>query len=142
VNHGTLHHFFEEECSAIARLMAMKNGEYAGEDDALGNFKRGAAINGITPLQVLNVYMTKHIDAVQTFIRDHAKGKVRPASEPIEGRFRDIAVYCLLAMALIQEEQEKNNADEVAEPAGDAGKYSDRVRPGASFADRPGDPIR
>lgn len=103
MNQQELYQHFEDECNRLIKLMTVKNGEYAGNKDALGNFKRGAEINGITPLQVLNVYMTKHIDAVQTFIRDHAAGNIRPASEPIEGRFRDIVVYCVIAMALIKE---------------------------------------
>lgn len=103
MNQDQLYQHFEDECNRLIKLMTIKNGEYAGDRDALGNFKRGAEINGITALQVLNVYMTKHIDAVQTFIRDDAAGKIRPASEPIEGRFRDIVVYCIIAMALIKE---------------------------------------
>jgi len=73
----------------IRRLLVVKGGEYAGSDDRLANFKRGAELVGVSSLQCLFVYMSKHYDAVATFVRDDAAGVVRPRSEPIAGRLDD-----------------------------------------------------
>ncbi len=86
-------------------LLVVKGGEYAGTADRLANFKRGAALTGCTPLQCLFVYMSKHYDAVATYIRDEATGTLRPRSEPIDGRFNDLINYCILAQALIEEQR-------------------------------------
>jgi len=85
------------------RLLVVKGGEYAGSDDRLANFRRGASLTGCTPLQCLFVYMSKHYDAVATFVRDEAAGKTRERSEPIEGRLDDLINYAILAKALIKE---------------------------------------
>lgn len=87
----------------INRLLVIKGGEYANAEDRLANFKRGAALTGCTPLQVLFIYMSKHYDAVASFVQTSAKGEARPSSEPIEGRLDDLINYCLLAKGLIGE---------------------------------------
>jgi len=89
-----------EQCR---QLLVVKGGEYAGSADRLANFKRGADLTGVTPLQCLFVYMSKHYDAMATFVRDDARGEIRPRSEPIEGRLDDLVNYCLLAKALLAE---------------------------------------
>lgn len=88
----------------INRLLIVKGGEYANAEDRLANFRRGAALTGCTPLQVLFIYMSKHYDAVASFVQTSAKGEARPSSEPIEGRLDDLINYCLLAKALIREQ--------------------------------------
>jgi hypothetical protein len=87
----------------INRLLVVKGGEYAGSDDRLGNFKRGSARVGVHSLQILWIYAAKHIDSIETYIRDTAGGIDRPRSEPIAGRLDDLINYCILAKALIQE---------------------------------------
>lgn len=93
----------EDTIEATAQLLVVKGGEYAGSDDRLANFKRGAELTGCTPLQVAFVYMSKHYDAVATAIRDQATGNERPRSEPIGGRLDDLINYCLLVKALFAE---------------------------------------
>lgn len=93
-----------EQCR---QLLVVKGGEYAGSADRLANFKRGAELTGVTPLQCLFVYMSKHYDAVATFVRDDARGEVRPRSEPITGRLDDLINYCLLAKALLADGHEQ-----------------------------------
>lgn len=88
----------------INRLLIVKGGEYANSEDRLANFKRGAGLTGCTPLQVLFIYMSKHYDAVASFVQTSAKGEARPSSEPIEGRLDDLINYCLLAKGLIREQ--------------------------------------
>lgn len=92
-----------ETLTEIRHLLVVKGGEYAGSEDRLANFKRGAALSGTTPLQVLFIYLNKHYDAVATFVRDDAAGLTRPRSESIEGRLDDLMNYCLLAKALVRE---------------------------------------
>ena len=94
----------EETIENIRQLLIVKGGEYAGSSDRLANFKRGAELTGATPLQVLFVYLSKHYDAVATFVRDDAAHTLRPRSEPIDGRLDDIINYCMLAKALIRDE--------------------------------------
>lgn len=86
-------------------LLVVKGGEYAGTEDRLSNFKRGADLSGVTSLQVALIYMSKHYDAISTFIRDDAEGKTRPRSESIRGRIHDLINYCLLIDALIVENE-------------------------------------
>ena len=94
-----------ETYDSSAQLLLIKGGEYADTVDRLANFKRGAALTGVTPLQCLFIYMSKHYDAVATFIRDEAAGTERPRSEPIEGRLDDLINYCILAKALIADKE-------------------------------------
>jgi hypothetical protein len=73
-----------------------KGSDYAGDEDALANFKEQAASLGLTPEAVWGVYAGKHWSAIMTFIR---KGEVQ--SEPIEGRIDDLLLYLLLLKGLI-----------------------------------------
>lgn len=89
--------------SAAEGLLVVKGGEYAGSEDRLANFKRGAALTGATPLQVAFIYASKHYDGIASFVRTAAEGTARPSSEPIEGRFDDLINYCILMKALVME---------------------------------------
>lgn len=93
----------EDTIKSTNRLLVIKGGEYAGSEDRLANFKRGAALTGCHPLQVLFIYMSKHYDAVSSYTKDMAKGTTRELSEPIDGRLDDIINYCILAKAMIKE---------------------------------------
>ena len=75
-----------------------KGNDYAGEEDALRNFKEQAQEYGLSPEQVWGVFFGKHLKAIQTFVRD---GDV--ASEPIEGRIHDAILYLFLLLGLIEE---------------------------------------
>lgn len=103
MNQADFNKLVEDTIAATAQLLVVKGGEYAGSDDRLGNFKRGAELTGCTPLQVAFVYMSKRYDAVATAIRDQATGNERPRSEPIGGRLDDLINYCLLVKALFAE---------------------------------------
>lgn len=83
------------------QLLVDRGAEYAGSVDRLANFKRGAALTGCTAQQVAFVYLSKHYDAVATYVRE---GGSRPGSEPIDGRLHDLVNYILLLSALIKEE--------------------------------------
>ncbi len=95
---------FDETIQSIRHLLVVKGGEYAGSEDRLANFKRGAELTGATPLQVAFIYASKHYDALATYTRDQAIGQSRPRSESISGRLDDLINYCILMKAIIQEE--------------------------------------
>lgn len=93
----------EETIQAIRKLLIVKGGEYAGSEDRLANFKRGAQLTGIEPMTVALIYLSKHYDGVCTYIRDLQTGQDRPRSESIEGRLDDMINYCILIKAIIKE---------------------------------------
>lgn len=95
-----------ETIDSIQQLLTVKGGEYAGSEDRLANFKRGAELTGVTPLQVAMIYLSKHYDAVSTYVRDTAQGVSRPRSESILGRLDDIINYGILLKGLVLEQQE------------------------------------
>lgn len=96
----------QETIASIENLLRVKGGEYAGSEDRLANFKRGQLRTGAHPYQVLWIYLSKHIDSVETYIKDTAAGISRERSEPIDGRLDDIINYCLLMKALVKETQQ------------------------------------
>jgi hypothetical protein len=87
----------------IKKINVTKGQDYSGDEDALLNFKRAGANLGLTPEQVLAVYLSKHYDAVMTYCK---QGQVE--SEAIEGRIHDIILYCFLLMGLIEEKNKPN----------------------------------
>jgi hypothetical protein len=103
MNQKELHDLAQKTFTELNVLLETKGVEYSGSEDRLSNFKRGSALTGCTPLQVLFIYLSKHYDAFATYIRDEAKGVDRVRSESIEGRLDDIMNYCLLAKALVRE---------------------------------------
>jgi len=66
----------------------------------VSNFYAEAASLGLTPFQVLGVYLHKHLRAIDKYI---ATGSL--ASEPIEGRFHDAINYLLLGVKLLKVEE-------------------------------------
>jgi len=112
---------FESLCDSLLsdarkNIMVKKGREYAGDEDRLANFKRGAANCGVKPETVLYVYLSKHIDSLSTFIRDLEKsdslGSVEEKlSEPIAERIKDAINYLLLLHGLIQERKNHETAE-------------------------------
>jgi len=77
-----------------------KGREYAGDDDALSNFKLAAEIVGISPLQVCLVYTFKTFMAMGSY----AKHNKELSDESIEGRVLDLRLYGALFLALAKEQ--------------------------------------
>jgi hypothetical protein len=75
-----------------------KGKEYAQGDDRLDNFKRFAKEIGITPEQVLWVYLKKHLDSIAYYVK---YGKLE--SESLESRILDARVYLSLLLGLERE---------------------------------------
>tara|TARA_R100000781_G_C4069446_1_gene123959 strand:+ start:797 stop:1120 length:324 start_codon:yes stop_codon:yes gene_type:complete len=65
-------------------------------DNILWNFENIGKELGLTPMQVLSVYLNKHISSLRNFFKD---GK--EYSEPIEGRVSDMINYLLLMVAML-----------------------------------------
>lgn len=94
---------FREFISELETLSNLKGGEYAPNADRLENFKRNAEELGLTPFDVWAVYAGKHWDAVRTFVRDQREGRERPRLEDIGSRAHDLALYCILFLALVED---------------------------------------
>lgn len=82
----------------LQELNQRKGHDYAGDDDALANFKLAGERLGLEPLKVWGVYASKHWAAIETFIKE---GDVK--SEPIEGRIEDMILYLFLLLGLNKE---------------------------------------
>lgn len=90
----------DRDFAEIRELNVKKGADYAGDEDALRNFKDNAKTLGLTPEQVWAVYAGKHWDAIMTYCRE---GDV--ASEPIEGRLHDLILYGILLLGLVREKE-------------------------------------
>jgi hypothetical protein len=95
--------------SFIGDIGKSKGREYSGaidgKDDRLANFKRLAGKLGVPPETVCLIYGTKHLDAIDTFVKTIQRTGEIPAqlSEPIEGRFHDAVLYMIRLSALVAE---------------------------------------
>ena len=87
-----------------------KGREYAGDDDALKNFKECAKLVGIDPKQVCIVYMYKTLTAMASYAQ-HGK---ELSKEPITERVLDLRLYAALFEALHEDEQTPDVIIEVA----------------------------
>lgn len=91
---------FRECIAACDAILKVKGNDYTQGDDRLKNFDRNGARLGLRPEQVLAVYMNKHLDAIETYLR---RGAVE--SEPIEGRIQDAINYLLLLYKMVRREE-------------------------------------
>lgn len=87
----------------VRELRRTKGGEYAGDNDALANFRRNAARLGLQPEQIWAVYASKHWDSIMQLIQDLGAGKDRERVEPIAGRVDDLITYLILFKAMHEE---------------------------------------
>lgn len=102
----------EQTFEEARQLEQTKGGEYAPGADRLANFKTNAQALGLPPEAIWATYAGKHWDSIRTYTRDIVEGKTRERSEPIEGRFKDLIVYCILGLGLVEERQEKTDGAE------------------------------
>lgn len=90
-----------DECRAL-RGAGQK--EYAGGENAFGNFVRLAVELDSTPEKVLWTYAMKHKDGIAAHIRGHTSQR-----EPVRGRIKDLIVY-LCILAAMDEKRERMRA--------------------------------
>lgn len=105
---------YDEFIGLVARMVAeeAKTGESKGKEytqgDRLDNFKRIAKDVGVTPKQVLWVFMKKHLDSISSYIKRDAEGtheSKMDLTESIDGRIMDARVYLTLLRGLIEEDR-------------------------------------
>lgn len=107
--HG--HIRFYEILEELANLHNLKNQDYADNENPLQNFQRTAELckGFITrrnqPLKMALSFMAKQIDAVYKLVGQGQTGK----AESISDRLRDIAIYSILSMILLEEKFEKKS---------------------------------
>ena len=95
--HG--HPKFSELICEIAELHSNKNYDYARGGDPLGNFKRCADALDTTPAKYAWGLVWKQIDGVNTAFKQGGEQAV----ESVRDKLRDIAVYSLLIMIMLEE---------------------------------------
>jgi len=94
--------FFREEFEKMMVISATKGVEYANDDhDANFNFKEISKQLGLTPEKVLWIYVKKHLQSVESYLR---RGEVL-SNEPIEGRIHDIILYNFILLSLLKEKK-------------------------------------
>lgn len=100
----TFEHFNELQANLHTQVLSMtttKGKEYANSDvDRLANFKEVAKEIGITPKQVLLVYLKKHMRSIESYVKNDRTY----SNEKIEGRIIDAILYLELLAALIADE--------------------------------------
>lgn len=96
----------KEYFESILKLNETKGNDYSGNEDVFANFKRNVQRLGLEPYEVWSVYFFKHLDAIETWLRD---GEVK--SEPIEGRIDDAILYLLLLRGMISEGEHSSGID-------------------------------
>lgn len=123
-----------EELETIVMLNETKGVEYAGETDALDNFKRHARNLDLTPEQIWAVYASKHWDAILSFCR---RGH-ELSTEGIEGRLHDVILYAFLLLGLVKERRQQEEFQKKQ------GQFSSGLSPSAGVTvtihDKPTDP--
>jgi len=96
----------EDTAETLRCLTDSKGQEYAGSDDQLANFKRLGNALGLPAEAILLVYLTKHMDSIQSYVRALTSDNLKHApslSEPITGRIDDAILYLILLKAIIIE---------------------------------------
>lgn len=82
-----------------------KGKEYAHSESRFANFDRGAERLGISRTMILNVYLHKHLDAIDSYVKT---GQVH--SEAIRGRIVDAITYLGLLAGILEEEASETAA--------------------------------
>ena len=76
--------------------------------NVLWNFESIGSKLGLTPMQVLSVYLNKHLSSLQSYFKDGQEH----SSERIEGRVSDIINYLLLMLAMREKYKHKGIQDD------------------------------
>lgn len=83
--------------TGIKKLREAGQKEYAGGEDAHGNFNRLAERLQLSPEKVLMVYLSKHLDGIDAYINGHKSQR-----EGVHGRIEDAIVYLFLLHSMIE----------------------------------------
>ena len=97
--------FNDEILPSINKMRDAGQKEYAHDiDEIFANFHRIAEDMSIDRKKVLMVYMLKHIDGINSFIKGHESQR-----EDVTGRITDCIVYLVLLWGMVQEERESDD---------------------------------
>lgn len=99
MNAAQFEQILQDTYDTLLQLTRTKGAEYAHDADQLANFKRLSDRLGMPAEAILMVYLTKHLDSIESFIREPQKG----LSEPIDARIDDAILYLCLLKALIHD---------------------------------------
>ena len=91
--------FFDEFVEECRKMRDTKGKEYANSENRFDNFNRIAKQIGISNAQVGMVYLTKHMDSIQSYLKT---GKIH-SEERIRGRFIDAVTYLILMAGMCSE---------------------------------------
>jgi hypothetical protein len=140
--HG--HPAFYRIVEELKELHSEKNRQYATKDNPLGNFERtGKMISkflkpGINPtLASCLALVSKQIDGVYELVGECKKN----TADSLEDKLRDIAVYTIIAMIIIEESREKSPLVELQERAGQFYRPETPVTPGVCIPSLPPEEI-
>lgn len=81
--------------------------EYAGGEDAFGNFNRQAKKRNVDRKLVLMIHMDKHLDGIDAYLNGHKSQR-----ESVHGRIQDAIVYLTLLDGMIAEEEINKDAED------------------------------
>lgn len=95
----------KELLDKVVEMGSTKGREYANGDDRFGNFNRLSERLGTTNLAIAWVYTTKHIDSLESYIRN----KREFSTEKIESRIVDIITYLTLIAGMIKDSERFDN---------------------------------
>lgn len=107
------HYRFYEIMEELKQLHSNKNRDYASKEHPLSNFNRVAELAktyelvtpGNEPAKVAVIYMLKQVDAALKLLGKNQRGLV----EGIEERLKDIAVYSVLLIILLEESEKRGD---------------------------------
>jgi hypothetical protein len=89
----------EELLKQVVVMKDTKGKEYANSEDRFANFNRLAPRLGISNLAVCLVYLTKHMDAIESY----CKNERTYSTESIQGRIVDAITYLTLLGGMIKQ---------------------------------------
>ena len=97
--------FTETILSEVRNMRDSKGKEYAGNKDRFDNFNRLALRLNLPRNKVWQVYFTKHLDSIESFIDN---GRTF-SSESIRGRIVDAITYLTLLAGMIEEDTDMDS---------------------------------
>lgn len=107
--------YTQELLKKVHEMKRTKGKEYAGDKDRFDNFNRlGVKCGGMDRKLVWLVYFTKHMDAIESYIKSGREF----STESIEGRIVDAITYLTLLAGMIKEEKKMHKeANRILETA-------------------------
>lgn len=92
-------HFQLKLIDEVLKMRDTKGKEYANSENRFANFDRLSARLGLKNIAIAWVYTTKHIDALENYIKTGQSH----STEPTRGRIVDIITYLTLIAGMIEE---------------------------------------